>query len=86
MWTGSNYSENAYIPYLKEADPKHISRDTYGQRLSYRGKHIICENDAYLLRANKTEEVLDRCPIEQDEDGIDTEDRVLVLRGFIKQD
>ena len=84
MWTASNYSENAYVPYLKEADPKHISRDTYGLRLSYRGKHIICENDTYLLRLNKNSEVLESFPINQDEDGIDTEDRVILLKEFIE--
>lgn len=85
MWTSSNYSENAYVPYLKEVAPKRISRDSYGQRLSYKGKHIICENGAYLLRANKDDEVLKSVQVQQDENGVDTEDRVMVLKEFIKQ-
>lgn len=82
MWTSSNISENAYVPYFKEADPKHLSRDSYGQRLVYGRRHIICGNDAYYLRDNKTEEVLESFPIRQ-LDGVDTEDRIEVLRNFI---
>lgn len=86
MWTSSNYSENAYVPYFKVVDPKcrHLSRDSYGQRLVYGKRHIVCGNDAYYLRDNKTEEVLETYPIRQDEEGIDTEDRVAVLRDFIE--
>lgn len=84
MWTGSQVSENAYIPYLMEADARHINKDEYGQRLSYRGKHIICKNDAYVLRVNKDNEVLKSLPIIQDENGVDTEDRVKLLKEFIE--
>lgn len=84
MWTASKYSENAYVPYLKAADPEHISRDKYGQRLSYGDRHIICKNDAYELRLDENDEVLESYPISQDEDGVDTEDRVLVLKEFLE--
>lgn len=84
MWTGSNYSENAYVPYLKEADPQHISRDSYGQRLVYGDRHIVCGNGAYYLRSNDTDEVIEPFPISQDDEGIDVEDRVELLKGFIE--
>lgn len=83
MWTASNYSENAYVPYLKEADSISLSRDSYGQRLVYGDKHIIGGNSTYYLRDNKTEEVLETYPISQ-QDGVDTEDRIIALKEFIE--
>lgn len=84
MWTSMNYSENAYVPYFKEIDPKcrHLSRDSYGQRLVYGKRHITSGNDAYYLHDNKTEEVIETYPIAQT-DGVDTEDRIQALKDFI---
>ena len=38
-----------------------------------------------MLRANDTEEVLETVPIRQNEDGIDIEDRILVLKKYLDQ-
>ena len=84
MQTRSQWSSNTYMPYLKEADDAHLSKDSMGQRLVYGDRHIICANDSYILRDNETENVLETISIKQNEEGIDTEDRIIVLKDFIK--
>lgn len=83
MQTESYWSSNTYMPFLKEADEVHLSRDSMGQKLVYGNKHIICQNSNYLLRENETEEVIEIIPIQQNEEGIDTQDRILLLRQYI---
>ena len=72
-------------PYLKEVDEAKLDKDSLGQRLVYGDRHIICENDAFVLRKNETKEELERIPIDQNEDGIDTVDRILLLKSFVAQ-
>ena len=84
MQTKSQWSSNTYMPYLKEADDAHLSRDSLGQRLVYGDRHVICRNDAYLLRDNKTEEVIKSFPIKQNEEGMDIEDRIVILKQLIR--
>ncbi len=83
MQTKSQWSSNTYMPYLKEADEQHLSRDSMGQRLVYGDRHIICQNGAFALRDNETEEILETIPIQQNEDGIDVENRIEVLKRYI---
>lgn len=83
MQTKSQWSSNTYMPYLKEADESHLSRDSMGQRLVYGDRHIICRNSEYLLRDNETEEVIKSFPIPQNEDGVDVEDRILLLKRIV---
>ena len=85
MQTRTQWSSNTYMPFLKEADPSHLSREMNGQRLIYPEVHIVCENDAYLVRDNNTEEVLERIPILQNEEGIDIEDRIIKLKQYIQK-
>ncbi len=59
MQTRSQLSSNTYMPYLKEVDDAHLSKDSMGQRLVYGDLHIICENDRYLLRNNETKEIVE---------------------------
>ena len=73
------------MPYLKEADEAKLDKDSLGQRLVYGDRNIICENDAFVLRKNETKEELERIPIDQNEDGIDTVDRILLLKSFVAQ-
>ena len=84
MQTRSQWSSNTYMPYLKEADDAHLSKDSMGQRLIYGDRHIICANDSYILRENETENILETINIKQNEDGVDMEDRIIVLKEFIK--
>jgi hypothetical protein len=84
MQTQLYLSQNSYIPYLKEADYKHLSRDDYGQRLIYGDEHIICLNDSYLRRKNADDTIVDAIIINQNAEGIDTEDRITILTNYIK--
>ena len=54
-------------------------------RLVYGYKHIICENGSYVIRANESDEIIETITIQQDENGIDTEDRILKLKEIIRQ-
>ena len=85
MQTRTQWSSNTYMPFLKEANSSHLSREMNGQRLIYPEVHIVCENDAYLVRDNNTEEVLERIPILQNEEGIDIEDRIIKLKQYIQK-
>ena len=73
------------MPYLKEADEAKLDKDSQGQRLVYGDRHIICENDAFVLRKNETKEEIERIPIDQNEDGIDTVDRIILLKQYISR-
>ncbi len=83
LQTRSQWSSNTYMPYLKAADDEHLSKDSMGQRLVYGDKHIICTNDAYLLRNNTDEAVINTVKIAQDSSGIDIEDRIERLKTYI---
>lgn len=85
MQTRTAWSANTYMPYLKEADVIHLSRDSMGQRLVYGDKHIVCANDRFLLRKNESNEIIDTMPVQQNEDGIDMENRIIVLRDYISK-
>lgn len=84
MQTKSLWSQNTYMPYLKAADEKHLSRDDMGQRLVYGDKYIECENDSYVVKNNEDKKIVATVLIGQNQDGIDTEDRIIKLKEFIK--
>ena len=87
--TRSQWSSNTYMQFLKEADDsEHLVKDYMGQRLVYGDRHIICENNAFLLRKNKSEneneeEIIDTVNIPQNEEGMDIEDRIIMLKKYI---
>ena len=85
MQTKSQWSSSTYMPYLKEADEARLDKDSLGQQLVYGDRHIICENDAFVLRMNETKEEIERIAISQNEDGIDTVDRILLLKNYVAQ-
>lgn len=85
MQTRSQWSSNTYMPYLKAADDSHLSKDWYGQRLIYDIGYVICENDAFVLIDNETEKEIDRIRIDQNDEGIDAIDRILLLKDYIKK-
>lgn len=84
MQTKTQWSQNTYMPYLKAADDAHLSKDDMGQRLIYGDEHIICTNNSYLRRKNESNAIVDTISIAQNEEGIDTEDRIIVLKDYIK--
>ena len=71
------------MPFLKVVSDSHLSRDDMGQRLIFGDEHIICTNNSYLRRKNEDNSVLDTIPIVQNDNSIDTEDRIIVLRNYI---
>lgn len=79
MLTESKWSENTFQPFLKAVDEKRLSREHCGQRIIVGDKYIKCENDAYVVRLNATDEETERLTINQNENGIDTEDRIQKL-------
>ncbi len=84
MQTQSHWSENTYVPYLKEVDPLHLSRDHMGQRLTFTDSYLICENAAFVVRASEGDTEIERVTIAQNDDGIDIVDRVTVLRQYLQ--
>lgn len=85
MQTKSQWSQNTYMPYLKAADDAHLSKDEMGQYLVYGEQYIYCENAAYLLcKMDGDNEIeLDRIDISQDDNGNDTEDRIIKLKNYL---
>lgn len=83
MQTKTQWSQNTYMPYLKEADDAHLSRDEMGQYLVYEDVYIACENNSYGVYKNEDESLVDTVTISQNDDGIDTEDRIIKLKKYI---
>lgn len=83
MQTKTQWSQNTYMPYLKEADDAHLSRDEMGQYLVYEDFYIACENDSYGVYKNENNELIDTITISQNDEGIDTEDRIVKLKNYI---
>ena len=84
MQTRTQLSQNSYYPYLKVADGSHLSKDDMGQRLIYGDEHIICNNSSYQRRRNEDDSAVETIIIPQNEDGIDAEDRITILKNYIK--
>lgn len=84
MQTRTQISQNTYIPFLKIAYESRLSRDDFGQRLDFGDEYICCTNNSYLRRKTKNNAIVDTIEIPQDNEGIDTEDRVNILKRYIK--
>lgn len=83
MKTKTQWSQNTYMPYLKEADEAHLSRDEFGQYLVYKYVYIACENDSYGVYKIEDDSLIDTIFISQNKQGIDTEDRIIILKKYI---
>ena len=84
MQTKLQWSQNTYMPYLKAADELHLYGYNCGDMLVYEDKFIMCDNDAYSVYEVETEKWIGRIPIKQNEKGIDMEDRVVMLKKYIR--
>lgn len=80
LQTRSAWSQNTYMPYLKAVDDAHLSRDSMGQRLEYADVHVTCENAAYVFNCLGEKSTIEKVEIQQNEEGIDTEDRIVLLK------
>ena len=83
MQTKSQWSSNTYMPILRAADESHLDRDAMGQRLICGDTRIVCENSAFEITNNTTGEKIETVHISQNENGIDTENRVMKLKAII---
>ena len=75
MVTQSKLSEYAYQPFLKVVDSDHLDKANTGQRLKYDNKYVYCEGNAFIIK-DENDEVAETISIEQNEDGVDTENRI----------
>ena len=82
MLTESKWSENTYQPFLKSIDEKRLSREHWGQRIIVGDKYVRCENDAYVIYMTDTNEEIIRVNITQNDQGIDTEDRIIKFKDW----
>ena len=88
MQTKSYISESTYMPCLKAADPEYVDSDDKGRSLQYDDQYIYCENDAFVVRGNDSDEDdedIARIEIKQNADGIDVENRVIALKKYIDE-
>lgn len=83
MQTRAYLSTNSYIPWLKEADEVHLSKDDLGRRLSFSDAYLVCESNGYVLRKTEDTTELERVVIPQDEHGVDTDDRIVRLKEYL---
>ena len=84
MQTKTQLSQNSYYPYLKVVADSHLSKDNMGQRLIYGDEYITCTNNSYLRKKNEDDLLVDTIDIPHNVEGIDTEDRIEILKSYIK--
>lgn len=80
MSTESQVSENTYQPFLKAVYKHKLSKDHKGQRAIDGDCYIVCENSAYVTKSIVTDLGVKRIAIAQNDNGIDTEDRIKKLQ------
>lgn len=85
IWAPSQVSVNAYQPFLMESDKDHISKDDFGMQLNYAEKRVLCTNNAYVVQLIDKHAEIQRVTIAQNEDGIDTEDRILEGKKLVAE-
>ena len=85
MQTRTQISQSSYYPYLKAASETHLSKDDYGRRLVFGDEYIICTNNSFERKKNEDGTVVDTIGIAQNDAGVDTEDRINVLKKYIKE-
>lgn len=84
MQTKQQLSSSSYIPYLQEADKEMVDPNKEGTRLLYSDKYILCENAAYVVCKLTDDTEIDRINIPQNAFGVDTQDRIILLKNYIQ--
>ena len=84
LFTSTKLSENSYQPFLKIIDSKHIDRDDNGKRLKYDDRLVFCNSNQFVITDMKYEEI-GKIPISQNENGIDTDNRIEKYRSSKKE-
>lgn len=88
MQTRSQLSSSSYMPYLKEVADKynaHLDADSGGRRLMCGDRYVTCDNAAYEIWDTETDELKGTIPIKQNEDGVDVEDRIVLLYNYLSK-
>ncbi len=85
MSTESKISENTYQPFLRAVYKNKLSKDHYGQRAIDGDNYILCENSAYVVKNTTTNVEVERVVIAQNNNGIDTEDRIKKLQSILEK-
>ncbi|MBO7053515.1 MAG: DUF262 domain-containing protein [Alphaproteobacteria bacterium] len=92
MATKTRLSPSSYMPFLKAADAEHISREDLGQKLVYKDEYIEFTNNAYIhkkrikeVNDDTQDELVDTIQIQQNTNGIDTEDRIIKLKKYLAE-
>ena len=86
MQTESRLSESSYAPALKAASDSHLSKEYYGDRLIFGDEYITCTKDSYVRRKSDDPNSGVIIEIKQNAEGIDTEDRIILLENYIKKE
>lgn len=84
MTTQSKMSSNSYMPFLKEADSKNISRDDFGKRLIYGDYYIESCHNSFVVKSLEDDSILSEVVISQNNNGIDVENRIEKLKSYLK--
>lgn len=79
MSTETNISENTYQPFLKASSRMKLSKDHYGQRAINGDNYIVSLNSAYVVKNMLSDAEVDKIVVKQNDQGIDTEDRIMKL-------
>ena len=82
LLTKSQPSESSYQPFLKTIDDAHLSTESRGKRIVLENVYVLCVNDAYVVFRNDNDEEVYRIDISQNDDGIDTENRLEKLKNL----
>lgn len=87
MLTNKKLSDNAYQPFLKAIDRRFkISRDDFNNnRIIGKEYDVTAINNAYVFKEKETDKEIGKLIIEQDENGIDTEDRIAKIRKKLQE-
>jgi len=80
MTTNSKWSENTYQPFLKAIDSDHLDRDDFGRTIIRNGKRVENKKDCFVVSDIATKNIVQTIQITQNQDGIDTEDRIQKMK------
>ncbi len=81
LWTPSKESANAYHPFLKALGT--VDKNDLGRRMLLREGYVRALNDCYVLYDMETGAEKDRLMIPQNDDGIDTVDRIEIASEWL---
>jgi len=83
--TEQRKSSHAYRPFLKAVDiGDHMDQEYQGDFLTFDKYYIVNLNSEYVVKKNSDNAVVDKLTINQ-QNGIDTEDRILKFRNWDKK-